>query len=143
MKFVVNVAELNKLKWNISEVMKGVWERYKEILQSEYEEHSYDLWELRDSVKSEMVTKNTVRISTDKIQWFIDEFGRRPWGKMPPPDKLKWWAGRKLGDENLAYAVAKSIQKKGIKAKHTFSKTLENNKQKIYDKIKKDLWTTI
>jgi len=143
MKFVINKAELAKLQNNISKVVSDAWDYYKGILMSEYEVHSYDLWGLKDSVKSEMVDKNTARVSTDKIQWFVDEFGRSPWWKMPPPDKLKWWAWRKLWNENLAYAVAKKIQRNGIKAKRTFSKTWENNKEKIYQKIAKDLWTTI
>lgn len=143
MKFVINQKELEKLQKRVSDVIQDAWDEYKKILQWEYEVNSFDLWELRDSVKSELINKNTVRVSTDKIQWFVDEFGRKPWGKMPPPDKLKWWARRKLWNENLAYAVAKKIQRNGIKVKRTFSKTWENNKQKIYNKIAKDLWTTI
>lgn len=143
MKFVINQAELKKLQVKVSKVVSDAWDSYKKILQWEYQTYSYDLWELRDSVKSELISNDTARVSTDKIQWFVDEFGRKPWGKMPPPDKLKWRAGRKLWDENLSYAVAKKIQRDGIKAKRTFSTTRENNKEKIYQKIAKDLWTTI
>lgn len=143
MKFVINQEEVKKLQAKVSQVVAKAWDTYKSILQWEYQAYSYDLWELRDSVKSEMIDANTSRVSTDKIQWFVDEFGRKPWGKMPPPDKLKWRAWRKLWDENLAYAVAKKIQKNWIKAKRTFSNTRENNKQKIYNQISKDLWTTI
>lgn len=127
----------------MSEVLKDAADEYARILKGEYQENSFDLWELRDSVKSELIDPTTARVSTDKIQWFVDEFGRKPWWKMPPPDKLKGWAGRKLWNENLAFAVAKKIQRNGIKAKHTFSKTREENKEKILNKIAKDLWTTI
>lgn len=46
------------------------------------------------------------------------ETGRRP-GAMPPMNSLKRWARLKLGDENLAYAVAKTIAQRGTK-KHRF-----------------------
>lgn len=143
MKFVINQRELSKLKNSISLAVEKAWNDYKWILQSEYENNSFDLWELRDSVKVRMVDRYTARVSVDKIQGFVDEFGRRPWWRMPPPDALKWWASRKLWNADLAYAVAKSIQKKGIRAKRTFSRTWESNKKNIYDKISQYIWTTI
>ena len=45
------------------------------------------------------------------------EYGTSP--HFPPVDKLKVWSRRVLGDESLAYAVAKSIAVKGTTA-HPF-----------------------
>lgn len=44
------------------------------------------------------------------------EHGTSPF--YPKIEPLKGWARRKLGNEKLAYAVAKSIARKGIKAKY-------------------------
>lgn len=46
------------------------------------------------------------------------EEGRNPWpGAMPPPSgDLKAWARRKLGDERLAFVVARAIKRRGFKA---------------------------
>lgn len=43
-------------------------------------------------------------------QWV--EFGRGP-GRMPPIDDIATWAAEKLGDESLAFVVARSIAAKG------------------------------
>lgn len=41
------------------------------------------------------------------------EFGSKPhWTSV---ENLKTWAKRKLGDENIAYALQKSMAKKGVK----------------------------
>jgi len=46
------------------------------------------------------------------------EEGRNPWpGAMPPPSgDLRTWARRKLGDERLAFPVARAIKRRGFKA---------------------------
>jgi len=48
----------------------------------------------------------------------VVEEGRNPWpGKMPPPNgDLRTWARRKLGDERLAFVVARAIKRRGYKA---------------------------
>jgi hypothetical protein len=46
------------------------------------------------------------------------ETGRGP-GKTPPIDELKRWARLKLGDEDLAYVVAKRIAQRGTKKYRT------------------------
>lgn len=43
------------------------------------------------------------------------EFGSRP--HFPPVDALKDWAARKLGDESLAFVVARGISQKGTPPK--------------------------
>ena len=40
------------------------------------------------------------------------EYGRQP-GRMPPVEALKVWSAQKLGDEKLAYVVARNIARRG------------------------------
>lgn len=44
------------------------------------------------------------------------EFGRLP-GKMPPSSALESWTARHLGDARLAFVVARSIGRRGIRAR--------------------------
>ncbi len=48
----------------------------------------------------------------------VVEEGRNPWpGAMPPADgDLRAWARRKLGDERLAFVVARAIKRRGFRA---------------------------
>lgn len=55
--------------------------------------------------------------SKEKYGLFV-ELGTRP--HFPPVEALKPWARLKLGNENLAWAVAKKIAKRGTKAKPFF-----------------------
>lgn len=57
--------------------------------------------------------KETVESEADYSDQAM-EWGRKP-GRMPPSEALERWAGRFLGDRRLAYAVAKSISKRGTK----------------------------
>jgi|TARA_R110002020_G_scaffold273457_4_gene488612 hypothetical protein len=41
------------------------------------------------------------------------EVGRKPGQRMPPPNALRGWARRKLGNPNLAFVVARGIAKRG------------------------------
>ena len=59
----------------------------------------------------------------------VIEKGRKP-GTMPPVDAIALWAVRKLGlspeeAKGAAFAIAKSIAKKGIKGRHMFKEGLE------------------
>jgi hypothetical protein len=51
----------------------------------------------------------------------------------PPISALKGWARRKLGNEKLAYPVAKSIAKKGIKPRYYHKEALDRSIPKIQD----------
>jgi len=48
----------------------------------------------------------------------VVEEGRNPWpGAMPPPSgDLRTWVRRKLGDERLAFVVARAIKRRGFRA---------------------------
>jgi hypothetical protein len=76
--------------------------------------------ELVRSIRRENIKYHT-RIWVDKEYAEYTEVGRRA-GKMPPVDSLKRWAKIVLGNENLAFAVAKSIAKKGYKGKFWWKK---------------------
>lgn len=62
------------------------------------------------------------------------EFGSKP--HWTSARNLKKWAGDKLGDENLAYAVQKSIARKGTKAQPFLRPAFYRNDAKIEQDIK-------
>lgn len=58
------------------------------------------------------VLRNEVTIYSAKYGEIALETGRKP-GKMPPVDALKRWARFRLGNEDLAFPVAKKIASRG------------------------------
>jgi hypothetical protein len=50
---------------------------------------------------------------------------------MPPIVELKGWARRKLGNEKLAYVVARSIARKGIKPRYFHREAIEMSLPRI------------
>jgi len=58
------------------------------------------------------------------------EYGRKP-GKMPPVDALKPWARRHGMPESAAFAIARKIQKYGIKGKFIFKQAYEKSEARI------------
>ena len=69
------------------------------------------------------------------------EYGRKP-GKMPPPDILEAWAYKKFRlshkeARSAAWALARSIAKKGTKARPYFEPAVESGWRKMIDKIAK------
>ena len=61
------------------------------------------------------------------------EYGTDPF--FPPPDELRGWAGRVLGDESLAFVVARSIAERGIEAREYLADALESEWSWIGDRI--------
>ena len=63
----------------------------------------------------------------------VIEEGRNPWsGAMPPPSgDLKTWARRKLGDERLAYVVARAIKRRGFRAQPYLKPALQSATSRI------------
>lgn len=93
----------------------------------------HDTGVLRDSISSEvrvggMALKGLV--STPMIYGPPMEFGRKP-GKQPPSDALKNWTRRHLGDEKLAFVVARAIGKKGIQKQEMFQNAWKDNLSRI------------
>lgn len=69
------------------------------------------------------------------------EHGRKP-GKMPPPDILEAWAYKKFrlshkDARSMAWAMARSISKKGTKARPFFEPAVESGWRKMIGKIAK------
>ena len=69
------------------------------------------------------------------------EHGRKP-GKMPPPDILEAWAYKKYRlshkeARSKAWAMARSIAKKGTKARPYFEPAVESGWRKMIDKTAK------
>ena len=69
------------------------------------------------------------------------EYGRKP-GKMPPPDILEAWAYKKFRlshkeARSMAWALARSIAKKGTKARPYFEPAVESGWRKMIGKIAK------
>lgn len=61
----------------------------------------------------------------------------------PPISALKGWARRKLGNEKLAYPVAKSIARKGIKPRYYHKEAIDiavPKIQEIFDRIFKRVY---
>lgn len=65
------------------------------------------------------------------------ETGTRP--HWPPPEPIRRWAKRKLGNEKLGFLVSRKISQKGTPAKPYLYPALQSNLKKIQDMIIKAL----
>ena len=101
---------------------------------------------LRASGKVQKVDDKTLDVgffSSDSEKGYASyvEHGRKP-GKMPPPDILEAWAYKKYRSSHKearlkAWAMARSIAKKGTKARPYFEPAVESGWRKMIDKIAK------
>ena len=101
---------------------------------------------LRASGKVQKVDEKTLDVgffSSDSDKGYASyvEYGRKP-GKMPPPDILEAWAYKKFrlshkDARSAAWALARSIAKKGTKARPFFEPAVESGWRKMIDKIAK------
>lgn len=102
---------------------------------------------LRASGKVQKVDDKTLDVgffssdARDKGYASYVEHGRKP-GKMPPPDILEAWAYKKFRlshkeARSAAWALARSIAKKGTKARPFFEPAVESGWRKMIDKIAK------
>ena len=66
---------------------------------------------LRNSIRAERAGRTTWYIGSHVPYAAAVEYGTKP--HMPPSNALQYWAKRKLGNEKLAYAVARKIAQKG------------------------------
>ena len=88
---------------------------------------------LRDSLNYQIISPfpNLVgAVGSPSVYAPVMEFGRKPNSRMPPVDAIALWAVRKLGlspeeAEGAAWAIAKSIAKKGIEGKYMFKEGFE------------------
>lgn len=94
-------------------MQRRIGERGKQLLESEAGEH-HTTGKLVGSMGYK-VQGDKIKIGSDlNYAHIVMETGRGP-GKPPPVRGLKRWAAIKLGDPKLAYAVAKSIARRGTK----------------------------
>ena len=101
---------------------------------------------LRASGKVQKVDDKTLDVgffSSDSDKGYASyvEYGRKP-GKMPPPDILEAWAYKKFRlshkeARSAAWALARSIAKKGTKARPFFEPAVDSGWRKMIDKIAK------
>lgn len=102
---------------------------------------------LRASGKVQKVDDKTLDVgffssdARDKGYASYVEYGRKP-GKMPPPDILEAWAYKKFrlshkDARSMAWAMARSIAKKGTKARPFFEPAVESGWRIMIDKIAK------
>lgn len=94
----------------------------------------YDTGVLRNSIFSEVRVNGaaiTGLVSTPMVYGPPMEFGRAAGRRMPPSDALKNWTRRHLGDEKLAFVVARSIGKKGIQKQEMFQNAWKDNLSRI------------
>lgn len=103
--------------------------------------------DLRASGKVQKVDDKTLDVgffssdARDKGYASYVEYGRKP-GKMPPPGILEAWAYKKFRlshkeARSMAWALARSISKKGTKAHPFFEPAVESGWRKMIDKIAK------
>jgi hypothetical protein len=69
--------------------------------------------------------------AADPVYPLVMESGRRAGAAMPPPDALAGWADAVLGDASLAFVVARSIGRKGIKGRFFLRKAFRENEAAI------------
>lgn len=100
-----------------------------------------DTGELRESIKSVVESVGQamfkIKIGSDVDQASPIEFGTDPF--FPPPNELRGWARRKLGDADLAFPVAKSISETGISEQPYLRPAFKNNVERIVDRIEEAL----
>jgi len=100
-----------------------------------------DMGKLRASITYEAplyTSKGTMgRVGTNTMYARYMEEGTRP--HFPPVSALKGWAKRVLGNENLAYVVAKKIAQRGTKGRFYFKGALEYAQPILDSKLREAL----
>ena len=112
-----------KIDYNLSEAKSIVQKKMQTILMKSMfkmeelaiDKAPFDIGELREKITLFPELLSNEYILTSKAHHSeAMEYGTKPyWVPIKP---LKEWAGRKLGDPNIGYAVQQSIAKKGIRA---------------------------
>ena len=81
-------------------------------------------------IKTGFGTSYTLKVIAPEYMKYV-ESGRRPNSKAPPVEPIKEWARHKGWDEGLAFPIAKSIGKKGIRPLDVI--------QAAFDKVSKQI----
>ena len=145
MKIILDRAAINKIKNEIDNIVFNEVLDYKKNLQSEYKSNSYDTGDLVRNVKVNKQKQGVYSIEVDKIQWLVDEYGRKSW-TYPNISAIKWRVQRKINTwdksiDTVAFLIARKIYQNWIKAKHTFTKTIDKYGNQTLENIKKKIWT--
>jgi hypothetical protein len=96
-----------------------------------------------DYIIGEKGGEYTIKLLAE-FYWVYVEYGRRP-GSMPPPDAiLEWIKAKRINrgdrtDESLAWAIAKSIQRRGIKGIFFLEKAVKEIEEKWGPELEKNL----
>lgn len=161
MKYTIDQQALNRAIQNIQnksdKALEYCWEYLVGKIQEQLEKDKvYDLWNLAWSIDYKLVRRGLVEVWSALEYAPVMEYGRQPW-KFPPLDSLVGWTSRKkiispwnatknyddlhYKDKGKVYVIARGIANNGIKGRHSFETTLNNerkNIQKIYiDYMKK------
>lgn len=84
---------------------------------------------LRNSIRQERAGRTSWYVGSH-VSYAADvEYGTKP--HMPPSNALRYWAKRKLGNERLAYIVAKRIAQRGTKPHRMFRNALSAHAPRI------------
>lgn len=92
---------------------------------------------LASSMTSRVMSTSSVIIgevysnASNPIYPLVMEYGRRAGAKPPPVDAIRPWVADKLGDPSLAFVVARSIGRKGIKGRRFLGRAYSENQAAI------------
>jgi hypothetical protein len=95
--------------------------------------------------KAERVSgASAVRVYNQAPYAGVIEYGRRPGARMPPVEPLARWAQRKLAlpypqARSIGFAIARSIQKKGIPASNVLGGAIPKLEKAFVQEVKREL----
>ena len=93
-----------------------------------------DLGNLLEAVTTVAGTLMEIRVGSNLDYAPAHEFGTDP-GHFPPPDELRDWSRRNLGDPDLAFVVARSVAETGIEESRFLRDAFEANLEWTIDRI--------
>jgi hypothetical protein len=124
-------------KTAMTELTHGMSEATRAIARSAQVKAPNFSGELAASMTSRVMTMGSQIIgevyssASNPIYPLVMEYGRRPGAKPPPVEAIRPWVESVLGDGSLAYVVARSIGRKGIKGKFFLRKAYRENANAI------------
>lgn len=96
-----------------------------------------DIGTLRQSI-TRKVSSNKATVGTNERYAPYVEFGTSP--HFPPLNAIREWAGRVLGNEDAAFAIAKKIARHGTKPQSFLRKAVDIKKKQAIEVFKKSLF---
>lgn len=112
------------------EIAKEVFKKTMNIMRTEaiiQANETADTGELTSKIVLNVISDYAINLESNAQHSAAREYGSSPhWAPIKP---LKEWAKRKLGDENIGYAVQKKIAKEGTDAKPYMRPALDITQQ--------------